>query len=61
MKMGAILKDDVRNPFRKPLGHHTDYSTVDYNSWIESSKGRKLVAKLDNDVVLAEGTTTISV
>lgn len=30
--------------------------TVDYNSWIESPKGRKLSAKLDKDVVLAEGT-----
>lgn len=29
--------------------------TVDYNSWIESPKGRKLSAKLDKDVVLAEG------
>lgn len=28
----------------------------DYNSWIESDKGRKLAASLDKDVVLAEGT-----
>lgn len=28
---------------------------VDYNSWVESAKGRKLAAKLDKDVVLAEG------
>ncbi|KAJ4415644.1 hypothetical protein N0V82_007205 [Gnomoniopsis sp. IMI 355080] len=27
----------------------------DYNSWVESAKGRKLSAKLDKDVVLAEG------
>ncbi|EXJ71783.1 uncharacterized protein A1O5_05593 [Cladophialophora psammophila CBS 110553] len=27
----------------------------DYNSWIESDKGRRLVASLDKDVVLAEG------
>jgi hypothetical protein len=27
----------------------------DYNSWQESDTGRKLVAKLDKDVVLAEG------
>ncbi|EHA52269.1 hypothetical protein MCOR07_011363 [Pyricularia oryzae] len=27
----------------------------DYNSWIESDKGRKLAASLDKDVVLAEG------
>lgn len=27
----------------------------DYNSWVESAKGRKLTAKLDKDVVLAEG------
>ncbi|KAM7207591.1 Anp1 domain containing protein [Naviculisporaceae sp. PSN 640] len=27
----------------------------DYNSWIETDKGRKLVASLDPDVVLAEG------
>ena len=29
----------------------------DYNSWQESDTGRKLVKKLDKDVVLAEGTT----
>lgn len=27
----------------------------DYNSWIESDKGRRLSASLDRDVVLAEG------
>lgn len=27
----------------------------DYNSWVESNKGRKLAASLDKDVVLAEG------
>lgn len=27
----------------------------DYNSWIESDKGRKLASSLDKDVVLAEG------
>ncbi|GAB1315176.1 hypothetical protein MFIFM68171_05386 [Madurella fahalii] len=27
----------------------------DYNSWVESDKGRKLAAGLDKDVVLAEG------
>lgn len=27
----------------------------DYNSWVESDKGRRLTAKLDKDVVLAEG------
>ena len=27
----------------------------DYNSWVESDKGRKLAATLDKDVVLAEG------
>lgn len=27
----------------------------DYNSWVESDKGRKLSASLDRDVVLAEG------
>jgi len=29
---------------------------VDYNSWVESDKGRKLANSLDKDVVLAEGT-----
>lgn len=29
--------------------------TVDYNSWVESDKSRKLVATLDKDIVLAEG------
>lgn len=28
---------------------------VDYNSWIESDRGRKLADSLDKDVVLAEG------
>ena len=27
----------------------------DYNSWVESSKGRRLAAGLNKDVVLAEG------
>lgn len=27
----------------------------DYNSWIESDKGRRLTANLDKDIVLAEG------
>ncbi|KAH9900110.1 Anp1-domain-containing protein [Xylariomycetidae sp. FL2044] len=27
----------------------------DYNSWVESDKGRRLTSKLDKDVVLAEG------
>ena len=27
----------------------------DYNSWVESDKGRRLAASLDKDVVLAEG------
>ena len=31
----------------------------DYNSWQESDTGRKLVKKLDKDVVLAEGIYTI--
>lgn len=33
----------------------SNHVTVDYNSWVESAKGRKLAAKLDKDVVLAEG------
>ena len=28
---------------------------VDYNSWVESAKGRRLAKSLDPDVVLAEG------
>jgi hypothetical protein len=28
---------------------------VDYNSWVESDKGRKLQASLDKDTILAEG------
>lgn len=34
---------------------------VDYNSWVESNKGRRLAASLSKDVVLAEGTFPISV
>lgn len=30
-------------------------SPVDYNSWIESDKARKLVKSLPKDVILAEG------
>ncbi|KAI8633712.1 glycosyltransferase family 62 protein [Xylariaceae sp. FL1651] len=33
----------------------TYFSTVDYNSWIESPKALKLASKLDKNVVLAEG------
>ncbi|OAA67300.1 Anp1-like protein [Niveomyces insectorum RCEF 264] len=28
---------------------------IDYNSWVETDKGRKLAASLDKDLVLAEG------
>lgn len=28
---------------------------VDYNSWVESDKGRALAKKLSKDIVLAEG------
>lgn len=28
---------------------------VDYNSWIESDKGRRLRSRLDSNIVLAEG------
>lgn len=38
-----------------PNDLHANPAVVDYNSWIESPKGRKLAAKLDKDVVLAEG------
>ncbi len=31
---------------------------VDYNSWIESDRGRKLADSLDKDVVLAEGSSS---
>lgn len=37
------------------LETRTDHSAVDYNSWVESAKGRKLSSKLDRDIVLAEG------
>lgn len=37
-------------------GHNADIvRPVDYNSWVESDKGRKLTSTLDKDVVLAEG------
>lgn len=32
-----------------------DFYLVDYNSWIESDKGRRLRQTLDPEVVLAEG------
>lgn len=31
------------------------FCLVDYNSWVESDKGRRLASTLDKDVVLAEG------
>ena len=31
------------------------FKIVDYNSWVESDKGRRLANSLDKDVVLAEG------
>lgn len=34
---------------------HVLTSAVDYNSWIESDKGRRLRASLDPNTVLAEG------
>ena len=55
------MKDDVRQDssiVERPKCHllETNFdSAVDYNSWVESDKSRKLVAKLDKDVVLAEG------
>lgn len=56
--MGAISRDDVSTacPGFSLIRQYANSAAVDYNSWIESPKGRKLSAKLDKDVVLAEGT-----
>ena len=56
--MGTILRVVVCcKPFALRLIHETHAypSAVDYNSWIESDKGRRLRASLGPDVVLAEG------
>lgn len=60
------LRGDVRTTLSHTPGQCTSIvlyarctniccSTVDYNSWVESDKGRKLTSTLDKDVVLAEG------
>ena len=36
---------------------NSNMGAVDYNSWVESDKGRRLAASLDKDVVLAEGSS----
>ena len=36
-------------------GHNYSHFLVDYNSWIESDKGRRLRHKISPDTVLAEG------
>jgi len=53
--MGAILKADVCHTELNVSRYLLTGSLVDYNSWVESDKGRKLSASLDKDVVLAEG------
>ncbi|EPE05671.1 mannan polymerase ii complex anp1 subunit [Ophiostoma piceae UAMH 11346] len=51
--------DIVENPkhiLEDLIAHDRDVLVpIDYNSWVESDKARKLVAKLDKDIVLAEG------
>lgn len=54
--MVVISKEDVSfSPFSMVFVASANCSLVDYNSWIESDKGRKLAASLPKDVVLAEG------
>lgn len=54
--MVATSRADVSRTYSKrDETYSTDSGAVDYNSWVESPKGRKLTAKLDKDVVLAEG------
>lgn len=56
MKMDATSRDAVSSTSHYHTeGPYANPAAVDYNSWIESPKGRKLSAKLDKDVVLAEG------
>ena len=53
--MAATSKADVRSA---PAKHHSqiaNHITVDYNSWIDSDKARRLRQTLDPDTVLAEG------
>lgn len=53
--MDATLKGDVSRTAPHLLCVTTDKFAVDYNSWVESDKGRRLANSLDKDVVLAEG------
>lgn len=56
MWMVVISKEDVSfSPFSMVFVASANCLLVDYNSWIESDKGRKLAASLPKDVVLAEG------
>lgn len=54
MRTVAILRVDVKHKVH--FGPHIMLMfAVDYNSWQESEKGRRLAASLDRDIVLAEG------
>jgi len=53
----VILKADVRFSFSACSENVANGWTVDYNSWIESDKARKLAASLDKDVIIVEGTS----
>lgn len=56
--MVEILKADVRAfhwLFSGSLQAKPFDNAVDYNSWQESDKGRRLAASLDKDAVLVEG------
>jgi len=52
-----MLKADVgfHHHFRQLRIVRLTMLIVDYNSWVESDKARKLRKTLDPDVVLAEG------
>lgn len=52
----SISRDDVSlRQLERTITSYLYLRTVDYNSWIETDKGRKLANSLDKDIVLAEG------
>lgn len=58
MSMAMISKEDVRLPVllkRWPSSMLNYSSLVDYNSWVESDKARKLASTLDKDTIIVEG------
>lgn len=55
MRIIEISKEDVGGLHLVTTYDYADMDPVDYNSWIESDKAKKLAASLDKDTVIVEG------